>query len=80
MDYGELVGAVIERKFPILPRPNWGQDAAFLGFMFDALVKENQQLQEAVDDLWSCMDRQQIDKLQPETQIEARRIHNSIWH
>lgn len=36
--YSELVGLVIQGKFPIMPKPEWGQDAAYLGSVIDKLA------------------------------------------
>lgn len=35
--FGELVGLVSMGVHPILPRPEWGQDAAYLAFVIDGL-------------------------------------------
>lgn len=43
-DYSELAGAVGAGKFPILPRPEWGQDAAYIAFVLDGFVKEIREL------------------------------------
>lgn len=37
-------------------------------------------LREALDDLWGCIDKPEIDYLQPETVEIATANHNLLWH
>jgi len=37
--FEELASLVAYQEFPVMPRPAWGQNAAFVGYMLDALVK-----------------------------------------
>jgi hypothetical protein len=43
-DFEELTGLVNMGKNPILPQPEWGQDAAFIAFVIDGLRKSNGQM------------------------------------
>lgn len=79
-DWGELTGAVIQRSFPILPRPKWGQDTAFVAFIIDGLVKEIAAQQTVIDDLWGCIGQPEIDDLQDETRAQSIANHNALWH
>lgn len=38
------------------------------------------ELREALDDLWGCIDKPEIDMLQPETVETAKANHNILWH
>lgn len=37
-------------------------------------------LREAVDDLWGCIGKAEMDDLQPETVEIAKALHEDIWH
>lgn len=79
-NWGELTAAVIFRRFPILPRPKWGQDTAFVAFVIDGLVAQVAELQAINDDLWGCIGQPEIDDLQPETRSMSIANHKALWH
>lgn len=35
---------------------------------------------DAIDDLWSAIDKSQIEILQPETVVVAHAVHDHLWH
>lgn len=49
-DYCELSEAVLTQQNPILPRPTWGQDAAYVAFVIDGLRASNHNLRQALID------------------------------
>lgn len=50
-DFGELVTAVMLDGRPILPRPEWGQDAAYLAWCFDSAFARAEGWEETLDEL-----------------------------
>ena len=44
-DYSALVHKVHMSNYPLLPEPDWGQDAAYLAFIIDGMVKRIEELQ-----------------------------------
>jgi hypothetical protein len=46
-DFCELATAVSMGQDPILPRPEWGQDAAYIAFVIDSLRADNALLRQA---------------------------------
>jgi hypothetical protein len=39
--YRELAGLVATGEYPLLPRPEWNQDVAFIAFTIDGLLKRS---------------------------------------
>lgn len=44
--WNELCHHVIMQDFPILPKPDWGQDVAFVAFVIDSLIVQQKERQE----------------------------------
>lgn len=38
--WSELAADVVMQKYPILPKPDWGQDVAYVAFVLDHLVQQ----------------------------------------
>lgn len=51
--YNELAGAVVRGTHPILPRPEWGQDCAYLAHVLDTQSAELVKLRHDVAE-WMC--------------------------
>lgn len=51
--YNELAGAVVLGTHPILPRPEWGQDCAYLAHVLDTQSAELVKLRHDVAE-WMC--------------------------
>lgn len=54
-DYSELAGCVIMGEHPILPKPEWGQDAAFVAFKIDSLRTEIERLRQGLWDVYAAL-------------------------
>ncbi len=64
-DYVELAAAVMRGDYPILPKPKWGQDAAFIAWTIDHLRADRDEARtdriEACNALETCLnDRDQL--------------------
>lgn len=52
--WGELNRHVILHKFPILPKPLWGQDVAFVAFVIDNLVAQKREIYDMLPPCPTC--------------------------
>lgn len=50
-DFCALATALITGESPILPQPEWGQDAAYIAYVIDGVVAKNKHLRKQVADL-----------------------------
>lgn len=62
-DFEALAHKVVSGVFPIMPQPEWGQDAAFVGFIVDGLRAE--------------VDRLRASMSQPQAKREAALVEAS---
>lgn len=47
---------------------------------YGGVVEQRNELREALDDMWGCIDKPGIDDLQPETVLLAKRNHELLNH
>lgn len=53
--YSELAGCLIMGQHPILPQPEWGQDAAMVAFALDARATEIARLRQGLWDVYATL-------------------------
>lgn len=53
--YSDLAACLIRGDYPILPKPEWGQDTAFVAFVIDGLNTEVLRLRQGLWDIYATL-------------------------
>lgn len=84
-DFSELATAVMLQEYPILPKPEWGQDAAFVAWTIDKMKSKVADLMieldyDPEDPAWGTKDksRGQLRRIIRRQHKIAKNAHNTI--